>query len=84
MSLFMNRIDEARLDEAISEIASTPVDEHEMAAAASRVRSKLAQFAATGVAPAEPFAPQAPTSPPPAKSTTSSPTPSPKTRWCCS
>ncbi len=46
MSLFSNRIDEARLDQAISEIASTPVDEHEMAAAAARVRQKLAQFAA--------------------------------------
>lgn len=61
MSLFKNRIDEARLDQAISEIASTPVDEHEMAAAASRVRNKLAQFAATGVAPEEPIAPLAPT-----------------------
>ncbi len=61
MSLFSNRIDEARLDEAISEIASTPVDEHEMAAAASRVRGKLAQFAATGIAPEEPIAPLAPT-----------------------
>ncbi|HXU29647.1 MAG TPA: FecR domain-containing protein [Thermoanaerobaculia bacterium] len=61
MSLFSNRIDEARLDQAISEIASTPVDEHEMAAAAARVRSKLAQFAATGVAPEEPMAPLAPT-----------------------
>lgn len=57
MSLFTNRIDEARLDQAISEIASTPVDEHEMAAAANRVREKLAQFAATGIAPEETFAP---------------------------
>lgn len=59
MSLFSNRIDEARLDQAISEIASTPVDEHEMAAAANRVREKLAQFAATGIAPEESFAPAA-------------------------
>ncbi len=55
MSLFSTRIDEARLDQAISEIASTPVDEHEMAVAAARVRGKLAQFAATGIAPEEPI-----------------------------
>ncbi|HEV7669953.1 MAG TPA: FecR domain-containing protein [Thermoanaerobaculia bacterium] len=58
MSLFSNRIDEARLDQAISEIASTPVDEHEMAAAASRVRAKLSQYAASGF-PAEEQAPEA-------------------------
>ncbi len=62
MSLFKNRIDEARLDQAISEIASTPVDEHEMAAAAARVRGKLAQYAVTGF-PAEAVAQAATTAP---------------------